>query len=76
MAHKTGSLDPSVKTKEKGVPKDDCKRISMESIQDVWGELPPETKEDKQRCSWTLDDIVTGKETWKVKTTYKKLKYK
>jgi len=74
MPQSIGSLNPSAQSKDNGVPRDDSKKVSAESIKQAWEELLPETNEDKQRSAWTLDDLATGEETWKKQTISYKLK--
>jgi hypothetical protein len=73
MQNSTGSLGSVAKCSETVVPT--SKKISEESIQNVWGDLE-ETKEDRKRCSWTQDDINDVKKTWKADTNHKKFKSK
>lgn len=74
MPQSIGSLGPVAKSSETGVPT--VKKISEESIQNVWGDLMQETKENRKRCSWTLVDINDVTKTWKEDTNRKKLKSK
>eukprot|EP00092_Neocalanus_flemingeri_P024098 GFUD01026143.1.p2 GENE.GFUD01026143.1~~GFUD01026143.1.p2 ORF type:complete len:107 (+),score=40.24 GFUD01026143.1:148-468(+) len=62
-----GSLNPPAQGKGQGVPRDESAHISEESIKQAWEEWLPETDEDRQRCTWTVDDLSTGDETWKTK---------
>ena len=74
MPQSIGSLGPVAKSSKTGVPPE--KKISEESIQNVWGDLMQETEENRKRCSWTQDDINDVTKTWKADTNHKKFKSK
>ena len=43
-------------------------QIYAESVTAIWDVSLTETQEDIQRCTWTVDDLATGEETWKDQT--------